>query len=109
MLNQTLKNTVAPWMEKGRWYHAFIESNGSTGGALLTNCDLEGCSVTGSTFSMPSDFHIIDYVIADFDLAISKTLSKAYKTTTAGKEYIAIPNGADFTYCDIWFFGYFKE
>ena len=30
MQNDMLKNTIAPWQEKGRWYHLRLISDGST-------------------------------------------------------------------------------
>lgn len=107
MLNDALKLNIAPWQEKGRWYHAFVESNGSA--ASLTFSDLDSVTASGTSLTMPADFHVISYEFADLDLAASKTLAKnVCKTSAAGKEFIVLPSAADYTYADIWFFGYQK-
>jgi len=109
MLNQELKNKIAPWQEKGRWYHALIESDGSA--YTLTECDLEGCSMYGSgIFKMAAKFQPIDFKITDVDLYPSKTInSHTRKTAADGSFYLTLPSVGDFSYCNIWFFGYFTE
>lgn len=101
------KERILPWQEHGRWYHAFIESDGTH--EKLTLSDLDGCTVSGTSFVLPNDFHAIDVKYTDIDLASGKTLTiNAVKTTSAGKETFVLPSASDFTYCEIWFFGYAK-
>lgn len=105
MINDSFKLSLAPWMEQGRWYHAFVESDGSA--CSLTFTDLDGVTASGTSLTVPKDFHIIDYTFADVDLAASKSLAKNIcKTSASGKEFIVLPSAADYTYADIWFFGY---
>lgn len=99
------KERILPWQEKGRWYHAFVESDGST--PVLTICDLPGCTVSGTALTLPLDFHAIEVKYTDIDLASGKTLSSnSVKLSSAGKEVLLVPTASDYTYCDIWFFGY---
>lgn len=107
MLNQELKNKIAPWQKKGRWYHAFIESDGTTSSITVSDLD---CTLSGATLTLPEDFTAIDVKFADVDLAGSKTISSYEKKTAAsGKQIITLPAVADYTYCDLWMFGYFKD
>lgn len=108
MLNQTLKNQIVPWQEKGRWYRVFVESDGSH--IKLTECDLEGCAMSGNNLTLPAGYSIIDVKYTDVDLAASKTIGIYGKEVTSGyKDYLRVPSAADFTYCEVWFFAYFKE
>lgn len=108
MLNQTLKNKVAPWQEKGRWYHILIESDGTT--HSITESDLE-VSVTGhTTLTLPVGFHAIETKCIDVDINPSKTINTAIvKTSSAGVEILTLPSEADYTYYEIIIFGFFKE
>lgn len=100
------KERILPWQNKGRWYHAFIESDGTT--PKLTVCDLDA-TVSGTTLILPKDFHVIDYKVTSLDLAKSKTLAyNVCKTNSDTKEVIVIPAVGDFTYMDIQIFGIFN-
>lgn len=107
MLNQTLKNKIAPWQEHGRWYKAFVESDGTD--YTLTSCDLEDASVASGILKMPKDFHVVD---AKFDINIDSsaafTFTNTFKGYADGKQGITLPNVANFDYCTLYFFGYFK-
>lgn len=109
MQNDVLKNKIAPWQEKGRWYHAFIESTGTA--LKLTICDLEGVRISGTSLLMPnSDFKLIDVKVVDEDLASGKSLADYTVAKTSGTvAYTKLPSAGDFTYIDLWFFGYFKD
>lgn len=108
MLNQTFKNQIVPWQEKGRWYRAFIESDGSK--IKLTHSDLEECTVSGTNFVLPAGYSLVDVKYTDVDLAASKTIATYGKEVTAAyRDYLRVPSAADFTYCEVWFFAYFKE
>lgn len=108
MLNTEMKLNIAPWQEKGRWYHAFVESDGST--EKLTVSDLEDCNISGNSFVLPAGYNLVDVKYVDVDLAGGKTITTYGKATTAAHhDYFKLPAASDFTYCDVWFFAYFKE
>lgn len=102
----SIKNRLAPWQEKGRWYHALVESNGSA--LQLTVCDLEDCDVSGTTFTMPKDFHLVDVKCIDLDLISGKTLAMFTRGCQSGKQTLNLPAAANFTYYEFYFFGFVK-
>lgn len=102
----SIKNRLLPWQEKGRWYHALVESNGTN--LHLTVCDLEGCGVSGTTFTMPKDFQLVDVKCIDLDLISGKSFAMFTKGCTSGKPTLSLPSAANFTYYEFYFFGYFK-
>lgn len=108
MNNSSIEHKIAPWQTKGRWYHAFIESDGSA--EKITISDLDDCSIAGNSFVLPAGYNLVDVKYVDVDLAGSKTLATYGKaTTSAHHDYFKLPAAADFTYCDVYFFAYFKE
>lgn len=108
MVNNQIKNTVAPWQEKGRWYHAFIES--SDAGEKITVCDIEGCTISSSNFVLPAGYHVVDVKYVDCDLAGGKNITTyGIATTSSHLEFFKLPSASDFTYCDVWFYAIYKE
>lgn len=102
------KERILPWQEKGRWYHFFVESTGTT--AKLTTADITDTHITNTQLTMPDDFHIVDvkYDVNAITAASSKTHSHSLILTAEGKQGISLPNVANYDYANIYIFGYYK-
>lgn len=105
-----IRNKIAPWQKQGRWYHAFIESDGTD--YTLTSCDVTGAAIdtTDKTLKMPADFHVVDFRVdihndASSDVWYQKR-TRLYSTGVLGCE---IPGVAHFDYMDMFIFGYFED
>lgn len=99
--------TVEPPYTKGRWYRALIESDGTT--AQLTYSDIVGSGYSGNNYIMPDNFVIIDAKYTDYDIEASKSVPMYQaKMTSAGRSYIGGFAPANFTFIEIWVFGYQK-
>ena len=103
-----LKNKIAPYLSKGRWYHFFIESDGSN--YTLTNSDLTDTIISSSALKFPKGFIPVDNKMAVHNTAVSaETLSLSLKIFTNEQQGIAIPKAQSFDYMDVWVFGYFGD
>ena len=70
MENDVLKNKIAPWQEKGRWYHAVVEVENSEwillkdeSDAFFSTSELSGAENGTFTVSTDTRFAIIDYYV----------------------------------------------
>lgn len=105
MLNQTLKNNIVPWQEKGRWFHFFVESNGTD--YTLTTSDITGAAIDGSYLKLPANYHIIDYACdIDVDTSAAATFEKGIRLYADGKQAIVLPGKANIDWVDIQVFAY---
>lgn len=109
MLNNQLKNTVAPWQDKGRWYKLFVESTGSK--HVLTTTDLEDAHIAGSLMIMPLNFTVIDHKYDIHSLAdgSAHNISYVLSTTSAGEQAFSMLPASGYDYMTIWVFGYFTD
>lgn len=106
MENDVIKNKIAPWQSKGRWFHVFIESDGTT--PKITFSDIPDATVATTYLTFFGDFRIIDVKCADIDLTSGKTYTAPQITNRSGRPGVVIPAVATYTYLDLWIFGYFK-
>lgn len=102
MLNSQLKNSIAPYEEKGRWYHFFVESDGSA--LSLTTKDINA-SVSGSYLQMPADYQIIDYKVAlHVDAASAVSFTPGIRLYSNGTQGAILPAASSIDYADVWVF-----
>lgn len=107
MENDVIKNRIAPWQARGRWYNIFVESTGSA--LVLTHSDIKDATVTSTGCLFPKGFKCIDVKVVNHDVVSGKTVASYQTAMTSGtKQYIKLPAVADFTYYDMWVFGYFE-
>lgn len=104
---QADKNLVVPWQEKGRWYTALVESDGTD--YTLTSCDLEDAAIASGILKLPEDFHVID---VKFDFSVDSAeaftfVENTFKGYANGQQGITLPNKATFDWTMVYFFGYF--
>lgn len=61
MENDVLKNQIAPWQEKGRWYHGVvnIDTSGSSGNASLVPERTDELLLDDTQFFVRADSHYI--------------------------------------------------
>lgn len=108
--NNSFDLDINPYALKGRWYRAFIESNGSID--ILTTSDLADCDITLTHLLLPSKFKVITHM-CDFHFTDDVGSAPQYKYTydAENKQYgIKIPVNPDkYDYGYIYFFGYFEE
>lgn len=115
MQNDVLKNNIAPWQEKGRWYHGIIDC--ATNAFITADCD----DVIKNEFLLfqsgisylvekkqTSDRVIIDYVWRDnkkSNPATQTITQKAIRYNTSGTVdlYISTSSYPDGT-VDFWIF-----
>lgn len=104
-----VENKITPWQEKGRWYHVFVESDGSA--ATVSDHD-EGFTPTVSTvtLTMPAKFMVIDYVVAAHnDASSSSSFTKLVKFNSSNVMTVNLPAVAAYDYADVWIFGHYYE
>lgn len=105
---QFLKLNDMPHMIKGRWYHAFIESDGN---AYTMQCDLEDAQISSTYFIAPWGFHITDVkydVNTDGGTATSAAnTSFVLRRMGDGSQGVTIPAKDAFDYMHLYVFGYF--
>lgn len=72
MQNDILKNTIAPWQEKGRWYHAYFVSDGSAWSIDKTKSDpfFVNTTITGSLTVVVRDPDLDSYDKVMIDIKI---------------------------------------
>lgn len=103
-----VKRHEIPYMTKGRWYRAFIESDGNE--YKLTNCDLKGCMVRGTHLALPVGFHVLN-VLYDitFEDGASVDLDTHVKCYANGRQAFNMPDKTTFTDMYVYFYGYQAE
>lgn len=100
------KENVLPYQWRGRWYRAFVESDGNS--YTLTNTDLTGTDVNGNYLEAPEHFHVVDvkYDINSVSGGTSNTIGGT-RIFTTGKQGAALPGKDCFDFCTVYIFGYF--
>lgn len=116
MQNDMLKNNIAPWQEKGRWYHAKIDcANQSfitefTDQFIIDNFIFDQASTITYIAPKPalSEIRIIDIKRKYKDLALPSNASiqmgNMYFRTNGVIQLVAYPTAATAGTCDIWLF-----
>lgn len=103
MVNNSLKNNIVPWQEKGRWYKFFIESDGTA--YTLTTKEISTAAISGSYLQLPADYHIIDYVVElNVDSSSAATYEKGIRLYADGKQGVVLPDKANIDYATVWIF-----
>lgn len=64
MENDVLKNKMAPWQEKGRWYHVTIKATGSAFSVIADKSDPFNFSINATNYLVvPLDVQILDWKV----------------------------------------------
>lgn len=112
MQNDVLKNEIAPWQEKGRWYHGVVDP---TTPAFITDrtdkyvIDHFTLLTSGQNIYLNPDSNEIiglDSIIkisADFARSSTNVLNKYYATSTQKQLVLCSPTGTAGT-CEFWAF-----
>lgn len=110
MQNDVLKNNIAPWQEKGRWYHLVVKSNGTAWSIDKINSDqifADASVVANDYIQIGRDVRIIDYKILYNDDVVSSDFSALVQvrlSPTRG-ELITLVYASRYTgSVDIWIF-----
>lgn len=105
------KLNIAPYMAKGRWYHALVESNGSA--LHLTTCDLEDCNISSTYLQFPHGFRVVDHKLdmhASGGTSTTATnIAINQRRMGDGKMAITLPAASLADYTDVYFYGYFEQ
>ena len=110
MENDVLRNKIAPWQEKGRWYHAHLTENGLD---TLHSDKFINDNFTISSISTAITLNNTDYTIIDFKYRINKStiiantsISLNKVVMTNGREYVNFIRCDAFSVfdCDIYIF-----
>lgn len=105
MENSVLKNKLAPNQKKGRWYKAFIESDGTD--YTLTTCDLSDATITSKVLVLPEGIrHTEVHVDIHVDAAAAFTYTPQFKGYAAGTQGITLPDADQFDYMTMWFYAF---
>lgn len=107
MENDVLKNKIAPWQEKGRWYHAHITESGidslNTDKFLLDNMKIEAGS---GFFSFPSTCVVVDYnfIVKSCTTNGTRYFQKQFNFKSDGSRHFNGINYASYTAldCDLY-------
>lgn len=85
MENDVLKNEIAPWQEKGRWYHAVFDVPTKTfipelSDEYMTNSNFHFTAYSGALVILPADEKkiIMDYKMIPIDRVTSTGLWYQY-------------------------------
>ena len=113
MQNDVLKNEIAPWQEKGRWYHVHQTESGfdsaNTDQFILDHCTTSA-SGTYWIFNDPKikivDFH---FVIHDFEISTNSSYNPYNSRIRSTPQYdynFCILKASDYTKLDAeyWLF-----
>lgn len=107
---RTIRNNIAPAQEQGRWYHFFVESDGTN--YTLTTKDIATAAIdaTDKTIVMPKKFQVVDYNINIHNDAGSDVWYQKRTRLYASDHKIGveIPAVTSFDYLDVYVFGYFE-
>lgn len=109
MENDVLKNKIAPWQEKGRWYHMHVNENGmdinNSDEYIINNVSIEP---TSGNVTLNDTTHVItDYVAKTKGATSSNRIyNKTFYYTKDKKTIISIPAYKFFATADIdvWLF-----
>ena len=107
MQNDVLKNNIAPWQEKGRWYHAHITESGidslNTDQFLLDNMTNPAGS---GTFTFNAKCRVIDYIfhVKNHATASTRYYQKQFNFTGSGTMQISGINPSQYSTldCDLY-------
>ena len=114
MQNDVLKNSIAPWQEKGRWYHIQIESDGATWKINKDKSDsiFANASVSSNTFIVlfssgytfiPLDLKCV-FTTASFGAFNAYTITLRYTST---RPSISVVGASEYRgIIDCYVFGY---
>lgn len=105
MINKKME--MAPWQEKGRWYHFLIESDGSD--LSITTSDLDGVEIdSAGSLIFPEGFKIVDAKFCINCVGTSvNTFTPLYVLASTDEQIaLAMPDVESCDYFDLWVFGY---
>lgn len=109
MQNDMLKNTIVPWQEKGRWYHAHITEAGvdvnNTDDFVKNNFNIAS---NASNIYVKKGVTVIDIKIRinSYETSNATTITPAVVLRVDGRFQLNILNPSNFTSldCDYYFF-----
>lgn len=112
MQNDRLKNKIAPWQEKGRWYHATIQKSGATFVLVNQTSDvfiINNYRITGNQIVLCNSPYVILSAIIKYPSnnigSSSTTITATPVLLTSNESAITltpyVPNNSTF---DIWAF-----
>lgn len=89
----------------GRWYRFFLESTEDT--AVLTESDLDGCSIEGSALKMPEGIHCMQimYDITPVTGGTASSMTMGLRRWADGRQGFAIPKAGTYSSAYIYMFG----
>ena len=115
MQNDMLKNTIAPWQEKGRWYHGIwnFSTASMVAGSDQYLLDTGGYSDSGNTIYFYDKTKKIEYInvvtktMSDYSCSLSSTITgvKRYYTTGEIGIPISTSNAYNSGHMEVWLFG----
>lgn len=93
--------------DKGRWYRAFIESNGND--CTVISSDLKGVGQSGQYLTLPQYFHTVDvkHDINCIEGGTANNVENSIRLYANGSQGVMLPQPTDFDWCYIYIFGYF--
>lgn len=103
------KNRIAPWQEKGRWYHVFLESDGTDVSYTLGDIGSAGSiQESDNTFCVEADFIVCEFkTCVHVDTAAAAgDYTPSIKMYGNGMTGIYLPDPANWDYMDLFIFGY---
>lgn len=105
------RNRIAPWQEQGRWYHVFLESDGSSVAYTLGDIGADSSIQTVDNdyaFCLEADFIVCDYKAAVHvaETTDAEDYTPSIKMYGDGMTGIYLPNPANWDYMDLYIFGY---
>lgn len=111
MQNDVLKNNIAPWQEKGRWYHAHITKTGidsdNTDQFLIDNLTVP---LNSSYYILKAGYIPADYVVVvnNYSTSTNYGFPKNFSVQADGRMSIQILNLNNFTSIDFDLFIFIK-
>lgn len=104
-MGKYIKKEEQPWIQDGRWYHFFIESDGE--GYNLTTADISDAEIKTSYIFLPLGYHIVDMKYDVHSIAsASSNITMMLRFDGDGRQGITLPPKAQFDYADFWIFAH---
>ena len=109
MIRTNEYRTDAPVMNRGRWYSAIVESDG-TASITSIDADINTASISGSYLKFPAGFHMVDYLldVTTTGAVSAVSVNKALRLYADGSQGLTLPDAGDYQKTVVNVFGYFE-